>query len=46
MSAANNIYKEAAVPLAAAIVANYILVLLGTHTQTHAGSICANEHTA
>lgn len=34
LSAANNIYKEAAVPLAAAIVANYILVLLGTHTNT------------
>lgn len=41
VAAANNIYKEAAAPLATAIVANYILVSL----DTHASSICAYKHT-
>lgn len=34
MAAASNIYKEAAVPLATAIVSNYILVSLDTRTYT------------
>lgn len=36
MAAASNIYKEAAVPLATAIVSNYILVSLDTHSHPYA----------